>query len=212
MLFFAVNGKKNETTSFSTRLLVYLQANIFRISIMDYQAIIDKYYPEDNEQKRILVKHSRMVADFSLELARRHPELGLDMAFIEEAAMLHDIGIFLTSASDIGCTGDMPYICHGFLGAELLRKEGFPQHARVCERHTGTGLTKERIVESEWPLPQRDMSPETTAEQLICFADKFFSKVKYLHKSRTFEQVEESMARISPESVAKVREWAALFL
>ena len=212
MLFFAVNGKKNETTSFSTRLLVYLQANIFRISIMDYQAIIDKYYPEDNEQKRILVKHSRMVADFSLELARRHPELGLDMAFIEEAAMLHDIGIFLTSAPDIGCTGDMPYICHGFLGAELLRKEGFPQHARVCERHTGTGLTKERIVESEWPLPQRDMSPETTAEQLICFADKFFSKVKYLHKSRTFEQVEESMARISPESVAKVREWAALFL
>ena len=179
---------------------------------MDYQAIIDKYYPEDNEQKRILVKHSRMVADFSLELARRHPELGLDMAFIEEAAMLHDIGIFLTSAPDIGCTGDMPYICHGFLGAELLRKEGFPQHARVCERHTGTGLTKERIVESEWPLPQRDMSPETTAEQLICFADKFFSKVKYLHKSRTFEQVEESMARISPESVAKVREWAALFL
>ena len=212
MLFFAVNGKKNETTSFSTRLLVYLQANIFRISIMDYQAIIDKYYPEDNEQKRILVKHSRMVADFSLELARRHPELGLDMAFIEEAAMLHDIGIFLTSAPDIGCTGDMPYICHGFLGAELLRKEGFPQHARVCERHTGTGLTKERIVESEWPLPQRDMSPETTAEQLICFADKFFSKVKYLHKSRTLEQVEESMARISPESVAKVREWAALFL
>ena len=212
MLFFAVNGKKNETTSFSTRLLVYLQANIFRISIMDYQAIIDKYYPEDNEQKRILVKHSRMVADFSLELARRHPELGLDMAFIEEAAMLHDIGIFSTSAPDIGCTGDMPYICHGFLGAELLRKEGFPQHARVCERHTGTGLTKERIVESEWPLPQRDMSPETTAEQLICFADKFFSKVKYLHKSRTFEQVEESMARISPESVAKVREWAALFL
>ena len=212
MLFFAVNGKKNETTSFSTRLLVYLQTNIFCISIMDYQAIIDKYYPEDNEQKRILVKHSRMVADFSLELARRHPELGLDMAFIEEAAMLHDIGIFLTSAPDIGCTGDMPYICHGFLGAELLRKEGFPQHARVCERHTGTGLTKERIVESEWPLPQRDMSPETTAEQLICFADKFFSKVKYLHKSRTFEQVEESMARISPESVAKVREWAALFL
>ena len=212
MLFFAVKCKKNETTAFSTRLLVYLQANIFRISIMDYQAIIDKYYPEDNEQKRILVKHSRMVADFSLELARRHPELSLDMAFIEEAAMLHDIGIFLTSAPDIGCTGDMPYICHGFLGAELLRKEGFPQHARVCERHTGTGLTKERIVESEWPLPQRDMSPETTAEQLICFADKFFSKVKYLHKSRTFEQVEESMARISPESVAKVREWAALFL
>ena len=167
---------------------------------MDYSAILDKYYPEDNDCKQILLKHSRMVADFALEMAGRHPELGLDLQFIEEAAMLHDIGIFMTSAPDIGCVGDAPYICHGYLGAELLRKEGLPRHARVCERHTGTGLTKERVIASGWPLPAQDMLPETLEEQIVCFADKFFSKVKYLHKSRTFEQVVESMARISPES------------
>ena len=179
---------------------------------MDYSVILDKYYPEDNDCKQILLKHSRMVADFALEMARRHPELGLDLRFIEEAAMLHDIGIFMTSAPDIGCVGDAPYICHGYLGAELLRKEGLPRHARVCERHTGTGLTKERIIASAWPLPAQDMLPETLEEQIVCFADKFFSKVKYLHKSRTFEQVVESMARISPESEEKVKEWAKLFL
>ncbi len=178
---------------------------------MDYMAIINKYYPEDNDCKRILVKHSRMVADFALEIVERNPQLALDAQFVEEAAMLHDIGIFLTLAPDIGCRGEAQYICHGFLGAEILRKEGFPQHARVCERHTGTGLTKERIAEGGWQLPQIDMLPETLEEQLICFADKFFSKVKYLHRPRTFQQVIESMARISPESVEKVKEWAGVF-
>ena len=55
--------------------------------------------------------------------------------------MLHDIGIFLTHAPQIGCHGDKPYICHGYLGRELLEKEGFPRHAIVCETHVGVGLT-----------------------------------------------------------------------
>lgn len=179
---------------------------------MNYTAIIDKFYSEDNDCKCILVKHSRMVADFALELAERHPELNLDKTFIEEAAMLHDIGVFMTSAPDIGCVGNAPYICHGYLGAELLRKEGYLRHARVCERHTGTGLTKMQILENAWPLPSQDMLPETLEEQLICFSDKFFSKVKYLHQARTFQQVLDSMGRISAESVEKVKEWAAVFL
>jgi len=179
---------------------------------MNYTNIINKYYPEDNDCKRTLLKHSRMVADYALKIADNHPELNLDKKFIEEAAMLHDIGIFLTSAPDIGCTGDAPYICHGHLGAQLLRKEGYPLHARVCERHTGTGLTKENIIKNGWPLPQQDLLPESLEEQVICFADKFFSEVKYLHKPRTYEQVLDSMARISPQSVEKIEKWAALFL
>ncbi len=55
--------------------------------------------------------------------------------------MLHDIGIFLTNAPHIGCYGDKPYICHGYLGREILDKEGLPGHAMVCERHVGAGLT-----------------------------------------------------------------------
>ena len=33
---------------------------------MDALAIINKYYPEDNELKHILLTHSRSVADLSL--------------------------------------------------------------------------------------------------------------------------------------------------
>jgi uncharacterized protein len=89
---------------------------------MDALAIINKYYPEDNELKHILLTHSRSVADKALWIADRHPELELDRQFLEEAALLHDIGVFLTDAPGIHCHGTHPYICHGYLGSELMQK------------------------------------------------------------------------------------------
>lgn len=179
---------------------------------MDVNEIIDRYYPQDDELKDIYMTHARAVSDFALSLAHRHPELALDEQFIHEAAMLHDIGIFLTDAPRIHCHGTEQYLCHGYLGAQLLRSLGYERHARVCERHTGTGLTKEVILQNGWNLPPRDFLPETLEEQLICFADKFFSKTKFLDHPRTFEQVVESMAKISTESVEKVQEWARIFM
>ena len=116
---------------------------------MNPLALIDKYYPEDNELKHILLVHSRSVADKALEMARKHPELNLDLTFIEEAAMLHDIGIFMTDADGIFCFGKYPYICHGYLGSELVAREGYPRHALVCERHTGAGLSLKAILERD---------------------------------------------------------------
>ena len=123
-------------------LLLFFFWRLFRIIAkktikMDALAIIDKYYPEDNELKRILVTHSRSVADTALWIADTHPELELDKQFLEEAALLHDIGVFLTDAPGIHCYGTHPYICHGYLGSQLLQQEGFLRHALVCERHTG---------------------------------------------------------------------------
>lgn len=174
--------------------------------------IIDKYYSHDEELRRIYVVHAQKVAELSLSMAARHPELGLDLEFIEEAAMLHDIGIFLTDAPRIHCHGSEPYICHGYLGAGLLRSLGLPRHASVCERHTGTGITKEQIERQALPLPPMDFCPVTLEEQLICFADKFYSKTKFLEQARTLEQVRESMRKISDESVEKIDKWAKIFL
>lgn len=179
---------------------------------MDVNEIIDCYYPQENELKNIYMAHAEAVAGFALELARRHPELELDKDFIYEAAMLHDIGIFLTDAPRIYCFGKEDYLCHGYLGAQLLRERGLERHARVCERHTGTGLTKEIIAANGWNLPVKDFVPETLEEQLVCFADKFFSKTKFLREPRSLEQVVESMRRISDESAMKVQAWAAMFL
>lgn len=179
---------------------------------MDVNELIDRFYPEENELKSIYMAHANAVAAFALELAGRHPELGIDKDFVYEAAMLHDIGIFLTDAPRIHCFGKEEYLCHGYLGAGLLRSLGLERHARVCERHTGTGLTKEVIEANGWNLPARDFLPETVEEQLICFADKFFSKTKFLREPRTFAQVVESMRKISDESAAKVEMWAQMFM
>lgn len=174
-------------------------------------ALIDKFYPEDNELKHILLVHSRSVADKALALAQKHPELNLDLAFISEAAVLHDIGIFQTDAPDIQCFGTYPYICHGYLGADLVRKEGFPRHALVCERHTGAGLSLQNILDRGLPLPHRDMLPVSMEEQIICFADKFFSKTK-LDKEKSLDKARKSVAKHGEEGAVRFDHWCELFL
>lgn len=177
---------------------------------MDYQSIINKYYPDDNDLRRLLIRHSRDVADLALGVARRHPELQVDMCFLEEGAMLHDIGIFLTDAPGIFCMGKDPYIRHGIDGADLLRKEGFPLHACVCERHTGAGITLRQIDEQRLPLPRRDFLPETVEEKLICYADKFYSKSSP-NKAKTLEQAERSVAKHGADGLERFRLWEQMF-
>lgn len=178
---------------------------------MDALAIINKYYPEDNELKHILLTHSRSVADKALWIADRHPELELDRTFLEEAALLHDIGVFLTDAPGIHCHGTHPYICHGYLGSQLLQEEGFPKHAMVCERHTGAGLSLKSIVEQNLPVPHREMLPVSLEEQVICFADKFFSKTR-LNEEKTMERALKSLSKFGEEGIVRFNEWCARFL
>lgn len=173
--------------------------------------LIDKYYPQDNELKHILNVHSRSVADKALWIAGKHPELNLDTVFLEEAAMLHDIGIFLTYAPGIQCFGTEPYICHGYLGAGLVRKEGFPRHALVCERHTGAGLSLKDIMDQKLPVPHREMLPVSMEEQVICFADKFFSKT-HLDREKTVEGARKSIAKYGDEGLQRFNNWCKLFL
>lgn len=178
---------------------------------MDYNAIINKYYPEQNELKEILLTHSRHVANKALDMARKHPEFNMDLQFIEEAAMVHDIGICQCDAAGIYCFGTHPYICHGVLGAEMMRSEGFPKHALVCERHTGTGLTLDYIIKNDLPLPHRDLVPVTMEEQVICFADKFFSKT-HPDKEKTKEEALKSVSKFGEECSAKFNHWCQMFL
>lgn len=172
--------------------------------------IIEKYYPKDSDIIYILLIHSEQVRNKALEIAERQPDLRLDTEFIAEAAMLHDIGIFMCNAPRIHCYGTHKYIEHGYLGAEILRKEGLPRHAMVCERHTGVGISLEMIIKNKLPLPQREMIPVLLEEQLICYADKFFSKTA-LGVPHTVEQIRSYLRRYGESEVAKFDEWHYLF-
>ena len=177
---------------------------------MNYQAIIDKYYPEDNELRHILMVHSRLVTNKALSIVDHHPELNADRQFVEEASMLHDIGIFHCDAPSIHCIGTEPYLRHGIIGADLMRAEGFPRHARVCERHTGAGLSLQDIIAQNLPIPPQDLLPETIEEQIVCYADKFFSKTK-LTTEKTLEQAIRSLSRFGEEGVKRFTSWAEKF-
>ena len=178
---------------------------------MNYLEIIGKYYENESAELRsILITHSTLVMKRAVSICNRHPELHMDKTFIEEAAMLHDIGICRCDASGIQCLGDQPYICHGRIGAEMLRKEGYPRHARVCERHTGAGITKDEIILQNLPLPHQDFLPETLEEKVICYADKFYSKT-HPEREKTMEQALKSLEKFGQGGLIRFKEWAKMF-
>ncbi|MBR1469056.1 MAG: HDIG domain-containing protein [Prevotella sp.] len=189
---------------------------------MDFLQTIEHFYGAgDSELKSLLLVHSRAVADKALRICDAHPELGLDRDFIEAAAMLHDIGIVRCDAPGIHCFGAEPYIKHGILGAEMLNNLDSEfsiancQLSRVCQRHTGAGITRAEVIAQHLPLPLPDdgsepYMPETVAEKLICYADKFFSKTRLDHE-KTIAEAERSLAKFGEDGVRRFREWAQLF-
>lgn len=160
----------------------------------------------------ILIEHSTMVMTKALAVAECIGHLSPDLTFIREAAMIHDIGIIFVNAPQIGCHGSMPYICHGYLGRELLEKEGFPMHALICERHIGTGIEIRDIETYDLPLPMRDMRPQTIEEKIVCYADKFYSKrIGELRQEKSADDVRAELEKFGPEKLEAFEEMHLLF-
>lgn len=178
---------------------------------MNPHTIIEKYYKKGTKLYDIYISHVSDVTQKALSIVQNHPELAVDVNFIEEAAMLHDIGIFLTDAPSIACTGKYPYICHGYLGQELLTHEGYPKHGLVSERHTGTGLSLKVILKRNLPVPHRDMQPRSMEEQVICFADKFYSKTK-LGKEKSVKKIRSGLGKHDKRQIDIFDKWCEMFL
>jgi uncharacterized protein len=171
--------------------------------------LIAEFYRPGSRSHRILVRHGEQVAEKALAVARRLARGDLNMGFIAEAALVHDIGVFLTRAPGIGCTGNHPYVCHGYLGRNLLDRKGLRRHARVCERHVGVGISIEEIIARALPLPRRDMRPVTLEEQIIAYADKFYSKGGEAEKR--VPEILRNLERYGADKAALFRSWVVRF-
>ena len=168
--------------------------------MFNYIKLIEKYYQPKSLRHKVYIPHCTAVKDLALKLAKARPGLGADLEIIEIGAMVHDIGIYLTDAPDIGCYGSLPYIAHGYKGRELLEKEGLKEIAAVCERHIGVGLTIDDIKKNNLPIPVRDMTPQTIEEKIICFADKFYSKSsRNLLLPKPLDKVKKSIRKYGDE-------------
>lgn len=135
--------------------------------------IILKTYPDHDGAFEIWLTHTSAVATKARQLAQSQEA---DEVFVWEAGWLHDIGIRFTKAPGIGCHGEEPYLRHGVIGAQMCLEAGLPKHALVCERHVGTGLSADEIRRGSLPLPHRDMLCRTLEEEIVCYADQFYSK------------------------------------
>lgn len=176
--------------------------------------ILAEYYDRRSKAFKLLVEHGKQVAEKALMAAGQVSHLKPDLNFIVNAAMLHDIGILQTNSPGLGCNGRHPYICHGILGRDLLEKIGFSEYGLVCERHIGVGISADDVRQFKLPLPARDMLPITIEEQLICYADSFFSKNGNNGKNakeKTVKQILRGLKRYGTDKVQRFGSWVEMF-
>lgn len=169
---------------------------------MNPLAILQDALAGQPELLETVATHSECVARKALDCLRSN-DIDADLDFVYEAAMLHDIGVVRCNAPSIHCHGTQPYICHGIIGADMLRTVGLPRHALVCERHTGAGLTAADIMRQGLPLPHRDFLPESVEEKAICYADKFFSKSGDLTAGKSLAKVLAQMEAHGPGTLSR---------
>lgn len=180
--------------------------------MVDYFKIIHKYITPTSLAYRFYIPHVAMVTHKALQIARRLNLSEAQRRFIEEAAMLHDIGIIKVQATEIGCTGDLPYICHLTTGREILEQEGLPRHALVAERHAGVGINRQEIIERGLPLPPRDMLPESLEEKIISWADLFYNKISgEVWVEQPVATVRQRLAEFGQDKLDTFDAWRALF-
>ena len=93
----------------------------------------------------------------------------------------------------------------------MLRELGCIRHAFVCERHTGTGISRQQIERQQLPLPpDGQYEPVALEEQVVCYADKFYSKT-HLDRERTVLEAAQSLEKFGEEGVKRFLGWAKLF-
>ncbi|MBI5072203.1 HD domain-containing protein [Candidatus Woesearchaeota archaeon] len=178
--------------------------------------ILAKYYPQESEAYKILVGHSEAVMQKAVKIAaayqKKHSREKIDFNLVREGALLHDIGSCMTSHHILGKKDGKPYIWHGVLGREILEKENLPKHALIAERHIGVGITKEEIIKQKLPLPKRDMIPETIEEEIVTYADCFFSKKpELLEREESSEEIKVELSHFGKEKVKKFEQWMKKF-
>ncbi len=178
--------------------------------MLDTIAILERYFQDAALQ--LIIDHGRAVAGLAGGIGRALELPGEDLDFIDEAAMLHDIGVCRVRAPEIGLHGEFPYIMHGILGREILEAQGLPLHALVCERHIGVGLSVADIVCQQLPLPHRAMLPISVAEKVICFADLFYSKSpEKLGQRKSVAHVRNKLVRFGNEKLQIFDTWYERF-
>ena len=86
--------------------------------------------------------------------------------------------------------------------------------ALVCERHVGVGISADDVLCFNLPLPERDMVPISIEEQVICYADKFFSKNgngSLRPQEKSVDQIMRDLQKYGPDKARRFQKWVEMF-
>lgn len=161
-----------------------------------------KYAPTEKSFQAVFM-HCCAVCDVAEQLMERGG-FAVNKDLVRVGCLLHDLGVYRLYKD--GVFDEDKYICHGVLGEELLREEGFPlQICRFASHHTGVGITKQQIMERGLPLPQEDFLAESEEELLVMYADKFHSK-STPPRFNAAESYKAYVLKFGPENPVKFQE------
>ena len=164
--------------------------------------LLKKYAPTGKDFEMVL-EHSKAVQKVALRIAEDIVANGhhVDVKFIINACILHDIGRFKTGKDGKNI------IQHGIIGAEILRNEGLDErYALVCERHLGSGINKEDIKEQKLDLPLKDYMPESVEEKIINYADSLIFENKEITIEQVYERYRKEVGEKLVEKTKKLHE------
>lgn len=149
--------------------------------------------------------HTNIIWEIAQKLVLKLKNQGIkvDMDLLEKGVMLHDLGVYLCFDEDLNPDKSLPqYIYHGFIGADLILKEGFGEEvARFARNHSATGFTIEDIERENLQVEKKDYIPVTVEEEILCYADKFHTK----HPSfSTYQEQVVRIAKFDPNRALKM--------
>ena len=76
------------------------------------------------------------------------------------------------------------------------------------------GISADDVLRFDLPLPERDMAPISIEEQIICYADKFFSKNgngTLKTQEKNIDQIMRSLQKYGQDKVDKFHNWVEMF-
>lgn len=153
----------------------------------EIKALHLKFAPS-KETFDLVFLHCSAVHDIAQQLIDAH-HIKVNRDFVLAACLLHDIGAYKVYEADTSIKTGRKYVEHGVEGSRLLRREGYDEaFCCIAERHTGVGLTKEKVKKQGLPLPLRDYVPETKEERLVAYADTFHTKHQHFNTVKRYSE------------------------
>jgi uncharacterized protein len=178
-------------------------------SLQEIERLHRKYAPNDVVYD-LVYGHCQTVCEIALWAAETADKVApIDKPLLQAACLLHDIGTYAFFSEDGKVVNHRLYPQHAIFGAKILADEGMDGRiAQLVETHVLCGLTKEDIVNAQWPLPARDYVPHTTEGELLCYADRFHSKHPTFNAYETFLA---GLEKRMPTQAAKFQKLAGRF-